>query len=224
MTRRKDQLRAAALDHLLEHGVASASLRPMAAALGTSARILLFHFKSKEGLLQEALEELQLRLQTSFASMVKTGPDRVSPLKSFWRWAARPENSPCLRLLYEAQIIAIQNPAKYGRYLEQSSATWQAISVKAMSESLRSNAMARLCIAVFDGLMLEYLSTRNLRGTTQALDHFIALASLSQEGAASSTRTRSAGTVGRSRTKPRRTASKGGGKRRPRISTSSSRR
>lgn len=184
MPNRKDELRVAALDHLLVHGLASASLRPMAEALGTSARILMFHFKSKEGLLQEALQELHRRLQASFVAMVDTGPDRVSPLKRFWLWATRPENLPCLRLLYEAQIIAIQNPAKYGRYLEQSSAAWQAISLQAMSEPLRSGPMARLCIAVFDGLMLEYLSTGDLRGATQSLDRFIALASTSQEAKA----------------------------------------
>jgi AcrR family transcriptional regulator len=181
----------------------------MAAALGTSARILSFHFKSKEGLLQEALEELQRRLQVSFASMVDTGPGRVSPLKRFWLWATHPRNSPCLRLLYEAQIIAIQNPAKYGRYLEQSSTAWQAISLEAMSEPLRSRPMARLCIAVFDGLLLDYLGTGNLRGTTQALDHFIALASLGQEAP----RARSGNTGRRSGTKSRPKESKVGGKR-----------
>ncbi|MFY9346045.1 MAG: TetR/AcrR family transcriptional regulator [Planctomycetota bacterium] len=188
MTERKDQLRAAVLDHLLKHGVASASLRPMAAALGTSARILMFHFKSKEALLQETLEELQLRLRASFASMVDPGPRRVSPLKRFWLWAASPQNAPCLRLLYEAQIIAIQNPTKYGHYLAESSANWLAMSLKAMSEPLRSGPMARLCIAVFDGLMLEYLSTGNLRATTQALDHFIALARLPQDPAVATRR------------------------------------
>lgn len=175
MAERKVHLRAAVLDYLLKHGVASASLRPMAAALGTSARILMFHFKSKEALLQEAMEELQSQLRTSFAAMVDPGPRRVSPLKRFWLWAARPQNTSRLRLLYEVQIIAIQNPAKYGRYLAESSANWLAISLEAMSEPLRKGPMARLCIAVFDGLMLEYLSTGNLRATTQALDHFIAL-------------------------------------------------
>jgi AcrR family transcriptional regulator len=177
MAERKDQLRGAALDYLLKHGVANASLRPMAAALGTSARILMFHFKSKEGLLREVLEELQRRLQASFASMADSGPRRVAPLKRFWLWATRAENYPYLRLLYEAQIIAVQNPAEYGRYLKEASTDWQAISVRALSESIRSGPMATLCIAVFDGLMLEFMSTGNLRETTRALDHFIAIAS-----------------------------------------------
>lgn len=176
MAERKDQLRGAALDYLLEHGVANASLRPMAAALDTSARMLMFHFNSKEGLLREALEELHRRLQASFASMTEPGPRRVAPLKRFWLWATSAENYPSMRLLYEAQIIAVHNPADYGGYLKKVSADWHAISVRAMSESIRSGPMATLCIAVFDGLLLEFMSTGNLRGTTQALDHFIAIA------------------------------------------------
>jgi len=174
---RKDQLRGAALDYLLEQGVAKASLRPMAAALGTSARILMFHFKSKEGLLREVLQELQHRLQASFASLAESGSRRMAPLKRFWLWATSAENLPYLRLLYEAQIIAVQNPAEYGRYLKKSSREWHAISLRTLSGSIRSGPMATLCIAVFDGLLLEFMSTGNLRGTTRALDHFINIAS-----------------------------------------------
>src|SRR5262245_731785 len=177
MTERKVELRRAALEYLLEHGVANASLRPMASALHTSPRILMFHFKSKEDLLREVLEELQLRLQESFVAIAGRGPSDVAPLKRFWLWATKAENYPYLRLLYEAQIVAMQNPAVYGRYLKKTSAQWQAISLRAMSESLRSGPMAMLCIAVFDGLLLEFMSTGNLRGTTQALDTFIAIAS-----------------------------------------------
>ena len=144
---------------LLEHGVANVSLRPMAAHLGTSARILMFHFKSKEGLLQEVLQELHSRLQSSFLRMRPVDSDarRISPLKRFWRWATRKENFPYLRLLYEVQIIAVQNPAEYRRYLKKVSLDWQAIVFQVLSESLRSDAMSILCIAVFDGLLLELM-------------------------------------------------------------------
>src|SRR5215510_8373962 len=178
MRERKIHWRSAALKYLLEHGIANTSLRPMAAALGTSARILMFHFRSKEGLLQEVLEELQSRLQASFVAMAGSGRRGMQPMKRFWLWATRAENYPYLRLMYEAQIVAIQNPSVYGRYLKRSSADWQAISLQAMSESVRSGPMATLCIAVFDGLMLELMSTGNRRNTTRALDHFIAIASL----------------------------------------------
>src|SRR5580700_8054615 len=108
MSRRKLKFRDAALAYVLKHGIANVSLRPMAAQLGTSARILMFHFESKEGLLREVLHELHSRLQTSFLRTisVKPGNHQDPPLKRFWRWATRKENLQYLRLLYEVQIVA----------------------------------------------------------------------------------------------------------------------
>jgi AcrR family transcriptional regulator len=178
MSNRKTELRDAALAYLLEHGVANVSLRPMAAQLGTSARILMFHFKSKEGLLREVLQELNSRLQSSFLRIRSTGSDahRAPPLKLFWLWATRKENFPYLRLLYEVQIIAVQNPAQYRRYLKKASLDWQTVAFQALSESLRNNVMATLCIAVFDGLLLELMNTGERPRLTRALDHFISMA------------------------------------------------
>jgi AcrR family transcriptional regulator len=181
MSSRKVELRDAALAYLLKHGVANASLRPMAAQLGTSPRILMFHFKSKEGLLQEVLQELHSRLQSSFSKMTssKFSARPIAPLKRFWRWATRKENFPHLRLLFEIQIVAAQNPGEYGRYLKKVSFDWQAIVFQALSESMRNDAMATLCIAVFDGLLLELMNTGDRARLTRALDHFISLASAS---------------------------------------------
>lgn len=178
MSSRKIELLDASLRYLVEHGVASASLRPMAAALGTSPRILMFHFKSKEGLLQDVFEHLNSRLQASLRTMTSTNinSSRVPPLKRFWQWATGKENFPYFRLLYEAQIVALQNPNEYGRYLKKASGDWQAAALELMSPSLKSKAMASLCIAVFDGLMLERMSGGDMPRLTESLDLFIAMA------------------------------------------------
>jgi AcrR family transcriptional regulator len=178
MSERKKELQAAALHYLLEHGVANVSLRPMAAKLGTSPRILMFHFKSKEGLLQDVLGELHARLQTSFATMASadSGPRHSALLKRFWQWATSKKNFPYLRLLYEVQVIAAQNPAEYARYLKKVSMDWQAISLQSLSESIRTEPVATLCVAVFDGLFLELMSTGDRSRLTRALDHFISMA------------------------------------------------
>lgn len=141
----------------------------------------MFHFKSKEGLLQEVLQELHSRLQSSFLRVSSRGftSRPVAPLKRFWHWAIRKENFPYLRLLYEIQIVAAQNPGEYGRYLRKVSVDWQSIAFKALSESLRNHAMSTLCIAVFDGLLLELMNTGDRARLTRALDHFISLASQS---------------------------------------------
>ena len=45
-------------EFVLQHGLSNASLRPLAKAAGTSDRMLLYHFKSKEDLLVELLAHL----------------------------------------------------------------------------------------------------------------------------------------------------------------------
>jgi AcrR family transcriptional regulator len=177
MPPRKAELLSAAVDYVAEHGVANVSLRPLAAAIGTSARLLIFHFESKERLLQEVMGEIQSRLQASFVSMVEAQPGRASPIKRFWLWATHPDNLPYVRLLYEAQIVAMQNPDVYGAYLAKTSLDWLTLSEQALSESMRSKTMATLCIAVFDGLFLELLATGDHSRLTRALDRFIAMAS-----------------------------------------------
>lgn len=176
MSTRKQELLHGALAYLLKHGLANASLRPMAAQLGITPRILMFHFTSKERLLQEAMEEIQTRLQSSFVRMSKSGRNTVPPLKRFWRWATEKENLPHLRLLYEAQIIAAQNPKAYGPYLQRVSRDWQDVVLQTLSQSLRSEDMATLCIAVFDGLLLELIMTGERSRLMSAMDTFIALA------------------------------------------------
>ncbi len=179
MSDRKSELLDAALRYLLEHGVANASLRPMAAQLGTSARILMFHFKSKEGLLQDVIQELNLRLQGSLTAVMKaraSSRSRTAPLKLFWDWATKEENLPHLRLLYELQIIALQNPAQYGRYLKKASADWHTLALESMDEAHRRSPLATLCIAVFDGLLLELMATGDHARLTRALDEFIHMA------------------------------------------------
>ena len=107
----------------------------MAAALSTSPRILMFHFTSKESLLQDAFEELQSRLQASLRAMASSHSksSRVPPLKRFWQWATSAKNFPYFCLLYEAQIVALQNPKEYGRYLRKASGNWQAAAFDLMS-------------------------------------------------------------------------------------------
>ena len=180
---RREQLRDAALAYLVEHGLTGVSLRPMAARLGTSARILMFHFKSKEGLMTEVMEELHARLQASFLKLSESADRRVPPLKRFWLWARDRKNFLYLRLLYESQIVAARNGKQYGRHLKKSSTDWQRLVFQRLSESVRSQELATLCIAVFDGLFLELIVTGDRQRLTRAMDYFIAIARSSRKDA-----------------------------------------
>ena len=55
MSDRRQVLAEAATDYVLEHGLIGLSLRPLAAALGTSDRMLLYHFEDKNDLVATVL-------------------------------------------------------------------------------------------------------------------------------------------------------------------------
>jgi AcrR family transcriptional regulator len=59
---RRAELIDAALDYVMAHGLVGLSLRPLAAQLGTSDRMLIYHFGSKERLVGEVLARAQQRL------------------------------------------------------------------------------------------------------------------------------------------------------------------
>lgn len=178
MQTRKAELLDALITYLQRHGLADLSLRPMAAATGTSARLLIFHFGSKERLLAEVLGEMHARLQRSFTEMLaaKSARRRVPLLRAFWEWAVSGQNYDYHRLLYQLQILAAQNPKTYGRYLKQNSTSWLKLIQPALPPSQQTAAFATLYGAVFDGLFIELMSTGDKRRVTRALEEFIGLA------------------------------------------------
>jgi AcrR family transcriptional regulator len=195
----RDELLRQCLRYLLAHGVANLSLRPLAEAAGTSPRMLVYHFGSKEGLIAAVMDEVRAGLQASFARMA-ADPDGSHPMRAFWQSATGRRQLPYLRLLFEVQVLAIQNPARYARYLADTSGSWLTAIQEALPPEARSAPLATLCAAVIDGLLLEYLATRDLRRTSAALELFLGL--LGQRAPH--------GKVARDR--PRRNAGKGGGR------------
>lgn len=175
MRTRKDALIESIVGYLLEHGLANLSLRPLAEAVGTSARLLVYHFESKERLLGEVLEAMQARLRQSMAELLERQSSKPpeQPLKLLWRWAIADDNSPYLTLIYELQILAARNPETYAQYARRSTAHWMDFIFSMLPASRRDPAFATLCGAVFDGLFIEFMATGDRKRTTRAIDRFV---------------------------------------------------
>lgn len=178
MATRKQQLLDGLIAYLVQHGLADLSLRPMAAETGTSARLLIFHFGSKDRLLLEVLAEMQARLQRSFSAFLEGGaaPREAPLLRLFWDWATTGKNYDYHRLLYQLHILAAQNPKVYRHYLQHNSMTWLELIQPALPKVQQTPGFATLYGAVFDGLFIELMSTGDRRRVNAALQEFIALA------------------------------------------------
>jgi AcrR family transcriptional regulator len=172
---RRQELLDEVIAYLGKHGIADLSLRPMAAATGTSARLLIFHFGSKEKLLEQALGEMQARLQRSFVTMAE-GERKAPLLRVFWDWALTEPNHAMLRMVYQLHMLAAQSPKTYRRYLKRNSLNWLELIQQALPPEQRDPNFATLLGAVFDGLFMEYMSSGDKRRTTATLDSFIKMA------------------------------------------------
>ena len=172
---RREELLESAAGYLLRHGVAGMSLRPMAAAIGTSARLLIYHFGTKERLLVEAMGVIRTRARADLEAMLRGAPrdgDLGELIRGLWRWCTSTKNRSYLRLLFEVHGLALQYPKDYAGYLEGSVKHW----IELLTDALRSSqgraaeAIATLIVGTIDGLLLDYLSTGDLNRTTQAIE------------------------------------------------------
>ena len=174
-TRRRDELLEAAAAYLLRHGVAGMSLRPMAGAIGTSARLLIYHFGTKERLLVEAMGLIRVQARAGVEAMIRATPvdgDLGELVREFWRWCTSAGNRPYLRLLFEVHGLALQYPKTYAGYLEGSVKHWIELLTAALRPRLRRDAerVATLIVGTIDGLLMDYLSTGDLKRTTHAIE------------------------------------------------------
>lgn len=174
---RRAELLDKIVDSLLADGISDLSLRPLAKAVGTSARLLIYHFGSKERLLADALEQVRQRIDSSLRSLAaKEDPRSLGEfLLMFWRWAMHRPNQRYFRLLYEVDGLAMQNRARFPEeFWGAGFARWRrAFETEFGLPSDKANAAtSTFLLAALNGLLHDYLATGDRKRTTDAL-HFL---------------------------------------------------
>lgn len=176
---RRAKTLAAAADYVLEHGLAGLSLRPLASALGTSTRMLLYDFSSKEDLIMAVLAEIRRREAAMLAGYVNassaSGPELV---QAVWDWASSAGRAPFMRLFFEVYTDAMAHPGNYSQRGQAMVTEWLDQFGTALSGTpagAADPASATLVIAVLRGLLLDRLSTGDEERTDRALSLFAQL-------------------------------------------------
>ena len=183
---RRTELLSKIVAELLSTGAADLSLRPLAERVGTSARLLIYHFDSKEQLLADALAEVRRHIGTS----LRTRATEVHPksLRSLmmmvWDWATEPPNQRYFRLLFEVDGLAMFDRLSFSQEVRRAnSAVWISVIDTAASRLDQGGelfaANSTLIMGAFTGLLQEFLSTGDRTKTTQALCALVDLISQS---------------------------------------------
>ena len=161
----------ACTDHALAHGLPD-RLGPLVAATGTSSRMLLYHFGTRDALLHQVLHRARRRQQDLFGELLRARDDEpyTATLERAWTVIAGPEGQPYLRMFAQWRPGAAERP-----WPDQQSATtdWLGPLTEGLS-SLGRPELATLVLAVIRGLLMDLDATGDTTRTTDAFDDFLA--------------------------------------------------
>jgi AcrR family transcriptional regulator len=168
---RRRELLDALIDAFGRTGIGARSLRDIAAEVGTSHRMLLHHFGSREEMLVSIVEEVERR-QTAMLDGLPNDPARA--IAASWAELRRPELRPFERLFFECYARAAQGEAPFTRLLPGAVHGWLA-EIDERSAGTADRALARLGLAVIRGLLLDLVATDDDQDVDAAAAHFVAL-------------------------------------------------
>ena len=169
--RRRRQLLDALVDEFATGGVGHRSLREVAEAVGTSHRMLLHHFGSKEDLLVAIVEEVERRQMTVLPDLPTEPADNFAAM---WSDVSRPELRQAERLFFECYARASQGEKPFDRMVPGAVNGWLD-EVDAVADVPVDRAFARLGMAVVRGLLLDLVATDDDAGVQAAADVFVSM-------------------------------------------------
>jgi len=113
-------------DYLLQHGVINLRLRALGEAIGTSHRVLLYYFASKQELITAALDEAARTASVRDASLFgPTGTGPIEPeLVRVWKLVSAPAQLPLIKLFLQVVAVAIHDSSRYVEFLEGLNSEW----------------------------------------------------------------------------------------------------
>ncbi len=158
MSDRRHDLAEAATDYVLEHGLLDLSLRPLAAALGTSDRMLLYHFKDKNDLVATVLNVSNARSVRGIREL-RPSRDVRQAVIDLWSRVSEPEQARCQRLYVEAAALGVLGAEPFATVVGEANEQWLgALADHLVSSGMRASdagRAARLVEAAFMGFQLD---------------------------------------------------------------------
>lgn len=172
MTRTVDlESRARLLDrislYIVKHGLHDLSLRPLAAAVDSSPRMLLYHFGSKEDLVSAVLRRTRERQMEMFEKLC--GSELMTEQAvhgAVWATMSDPKFAPYMILFFEAYSIALRDPKRFPGFLERAVEDW----LEFLSPD---RTIATIKLAGYRGFMLDLAATGDRKRIAKAVDAWI---------------------------------------------------
>jgi AcrR family transcriptional regulator len=138
-------------------GITGRSLREIAAGAGTSHRMLLYHFGSREGLLAAIVAAIEAQQRAALAELADGADTPQEVMLALWEQVSRAELRPFVRLFFEVFGLVAQGAPGTEGLRETLTAPWlsDAAEVADRLGTGTDRAELRLGVAVTRGLLLD---------------------------------------------------------------------
>jgi AcrR family transcriptional regulator len=180
----RQRLLDATIEHFARTGIGDTSLRGIAEAVGTSHRMLIYHFGSREGLLAEVTREVEARQRAVMTATYDTGLPPLEAAAKYWEDTveATLRHGP---LFFELAAHAMQGKDHAATFRDELVAAWLP-SVVELCRAIgipddQAEGQGGLAIAGARGLLLDLLVTGDRAEVTEAADLLNRLLLLSAE-------------------------------------------
>ena len=171
---KKQTLLEQCLAAAIEMGTLECSINMLAKQVGTSGRMLVYHFGSKQELERQLIDLLETRLREklwSIQSASLAGANSMAePLLAMWRHLTSPEMNGLLKLTMELNQRAIKGDPETQRLIEQESQKW----VDFLFDLTHDKTTSLLLFHLFQGAILDFLTTGNAQRGQQTIKAFTA--------------------------------------------------
>jgi AcrR family transcriptional regulator len=170
---KKENLIERCLAVAIETGTLGSSINAIAKRIGTSGRMLVYHFGSKSELERQIISLLEMRLREklwSFQSLEIQETDHpAKPFVEMWEHLTSPKMHGLLKLTMELNQRAMQGDEETRQFLEQESQKW----IAALSKVLNNEDVALSLFHLLQGAMMDFLTTGNAQRGRQAIWAFM---------------------------------------------------
>lgn len=163
--RRRRELLDAVVTECAQNGVGGRSLRELAEAVGTSHRMLLHHFGSRDELLLAVVDDVERRQMALLRELMSDGEQGFATM---WEHLRKPELRALERLFFECYARGAQGESPFTTMLPAAVDRWLALAPA-------EPGAARLGLAVMRGLLLDLAGTNDDAGVDAAARAFIDL-------------------------------------------------
>lgn len=161
------------VDYVMANGLSDLSLRPLADAVGSTPRVLLYYFTSKEALIASVMAGVRERQRAIFDALPRNPRSYADTVRAAWALMSDPKHERVFRLFFEVYGLAQQGPLRFPDFAERAVHDWLAyLGAGAREEGhtpADARAIATILLAGYRGFLLDLCATGDRKRIDRAV-------------------------------------------------------